>query len=159
MTPERIALLETLNTQFQNCNSVLRGYSASDADRDNARATIAAIKPQLESLMVMAEFDKKLAEITPFLAIYQDLKPEAIKLIAHGIDEALDLFIQVGNNITKYQEVREAMARSTFATYQAYLTVGFNESQAFVCTIRTMEIFDEAMRKSVSGAKINTPAK
>jgi hypothetical protein len=154
MTPERIAARAALTAEFETQARIARGFS--EGDPAVARATCETIRGQIQVFDLLAAGDAKLAEVAPFFELYQGLKPDAVRLLSLAVDEVLDVLIQVGNNVTKYQELRELQARSTRATYEAYLAVGFNESQAFACTIRTMEIFDEAMRRSISGINVKS---
>lgn len=157
MTPERTARLETVNAEIQLHSRTLRGFGGNtDADYEAARAALAVLKPELETLSVMAGIDQKLAEITPFIGMYQTLKPEAVALLALGVDEVLDILIQVANSVTKYDEFRALQAEAYFKTYQSFVTAGFNESQAFALTVRSLEIFDEALKRNISGIKVNT---
>lgn len=152
MTPARTEALTTASEEIQRLTRVIRGWEKGDADE--ARAQIEALTPVVQSLSVMAEIDKKFAEIEPFFGLYADLKPEAVRVLATVIDEGLDVLMQVANSVTRYDEFRKLQAESTRRTYEAYLAVGFDDAQAFACTLRTMELFDETVKRSFANSNI-----
>ena len=155
MTPERTLAREALIAYYNELRAKTQDYQTYNREEcQGFMAEMKAIESQVGTFSILAEADKKLQEIAPFFGLYQGLKPEAIALLANGVDEILDVLIQTANAVTHYDEFRALQAQSTRKTYEAYLAVGFNESQAFACTIRTMEIFDDAMRKSMSGIKV-----
>jgi hypothetical protein len=154
MTTERIAARDALMTRAQELETSIRDYSNSFEDRQRMKAELEQFLPQVQVFSIMAEADRKLQEITPFIGLYQGLKPDVIKVIATGVDEALDIFIQVANTVTKYNELRTLMAQSTRRTFEAYVAVGFEPEQAFALTLRTMEVMDEAVKNSFRNVKL-----
>ncbi len=154
MTPERIAAMNSLREHLDKLLACSQDYSNSYEARQAFKDEAQGLAPQLQAYVIMYEVDKKLQEVMPFLGLYKDLKPDAVKLLAMGADEFLDIIIEVSKNITKYDELRTLMAEANWKTYQAYITVGFNEAQAFACTLRTMEVLDESIKRSFSNFKI-----
>ncbi len=155
MTSERIAAREALIAAYNDLRAKTLDYQTYNREEQQGfLADMKALETLVGTFSILGEVDKKLQEIAPFFSLYQGLKPEAIALLANGVDEILDVLIQTAGAVTRYDEFRALQAQSTRKTYEAYIAVGFNESQAFAYTIRTMEIFDDAMRKSVSGIKV-----
>ena len=154
MTDERASQKRKLQARLDELTYAI-GDTAhySFEQRQEFRKEIPLIESALATFTIFSNLEDEFNTMLPYMYVYRELKPDLVKTISEVTDEVLDIVIQVINNVTKYNELRQIMAASTRKTYDAYLDVGFSSDQAFALTLRSMEAFDKVIASSLATTK------